>query len=67
MNWYMDVFGSFWGVFIPLLSLLIVSIFWYRQENKRFREWQFMTVGISSRARYEALKTPKSLLIRRSK
>jgi len=67
MNWYMDVFGDFWGVFLPFSSLITIFIFRYRQKMKRFRKWQFMTVGVNSRARYEALKASNLLLTSRTK
>ena len=62
MSWYIDSYNAFWVFFIPVSSLLLVSIFRYRQEKKRFIKWQLMTIGINTKARYKALKTSNSLL-----
>lgn len=67
MSEYIDAFSEFEGVFFTFLCLLTVSFLWYRHQKKCFRKWQFMTVGINSRQRYEALKSSKSLLTSRSK
>ena len=61
MNWFVDVPGGYGGVFFLVLSLSAITFLHYTYAKRRFRKWQFSTVGINSKARYKALKDSESI------